>query len=109
MWRACRNAVLCVYSWQTQSPRTRSAASLLLEIDTRHCKNQDRGPANVKLFFFSIEHSQLFPSGQLSFHSHAPSLWSMRWVIWFTSSCCQDNALTLLASSLSLRGSILVR
>src|SRR5216684_3718481 len=32
----------------------------------------------------------------------------MRWAIWFTSSCCQDSALTLLASSLSLRGSILV-
>jgi hypothetical protein len=49
-----------------------SVASLMLEIDKRHSKNQDRDPANVKLFFFSIEHSQPFSSGQLPFRAPAP-------------------------------------
>jgi hypothetical protein len=40
------------------SASTEMTAPLLLEIDKRHCENQDRGPANIKLFFFSIEHSQ---------------------------------------------------
>jgi hypothetical protein len=35
----------------------------LLEIDERHRENQHRGPAKVKLFFFSIEHGQPSSAG----------------------------------------------
>jgi hypothetical protein len=40
---------------RVQLPRN---AGPLLEIDECHCKNQDSGPAKVKLFFFLIEHGQ---------------------------------------------------
>jgi hypothetical protein len=45
-------------------PANPITASLLLEIDERHCENQDRGPTDIKLFFFSIEHIQPFASAE---------------------------------------------